>query len=104
MERIMSDTENFLKPLLDLMNKRMDDLSTKVDSNTSLTEQTLTQTRYTNGRVTKLEKNMADMQNRKSAHKLNVAPNIVYLVAVGSVVLLIIIATLLHINLGSIGL
>jgi hypothetical protein len=97
MEQFMSDQENFLKPLLDLMNKRMDTLENKIDSNTITTDKTLTQAQYTNGRVTKLEKKVADSMNVKVAKKFNLPPNVIYLLALGAVLLLVIIAVILKI-------
>lgn len=91
----MSDTENFLKPLLEMMDKRMDSLDKKIEENTALTNQTLTQAKYTNGRVTRLEKKVADQQAAKIAKKFSLSPNVIYLIAVGAVVVLIIVATLI---------
>lgn len=93
----MSDNENFLKPLLDLMNQRMDDLNKKIDENTAVTNQTLKQAQYTNGRVTKLELKAADEEAKKAAKHFSMPPGALYLIAVGAVVLLSIIAALLKI-------
>lgn len=96
MELEMSEQqENFLQPLLDLMNKRMDTIESKVDSNTTLTNQVLDQARRTNGRVTKLEKIGADKKNNKTASRFNLNPSIIYLIAIGAVIVLVIVATLI---------
>jgi F420-0:gamma-glutamyl ligase len=111
MEFSMSEQNEFLQPLLDLMNKNADALSSrldkvekKIDDNTSTTNKILSQARYTNGRVTKLEKLNADKTAIKVAKRFNVDPKTVYIVAIGAVIVLAIVATLLHINLGGIGL
>lgn len=92
--------ESFLRPLLDMMNKRMDVIGNKIDANTLTTEKTLTQAQYTNGRVSKLEQKVADMQNSSAAKKVSLSPNVIYLIALGSVILLVIIAVLLKIPIG----
>ena len=86
--------DNFLQPLLDMMNRRMDTLEQKIDANTTTTNQVLDQAKYTNGRVTKLE--------QARGKRLNITPNVVYLMALGAVILLAIIATVLHVQLGGI--
>ena len=97
----MAKQNDFLKPLLDVMNDRMDRIEDKVDANTTLTQQTLTQAKYTNGRVTKLERQVAAEKAKKTAKKLNLpTPPVLYLIALGAVILLIIVATLLKVPLG----
>lgn len=106
MEQTVSKSDNLLKPLLDLMNhnaeelsKRLDKQDDKLDTNISIANQALTQAKYTNGRVTKLEKKMADAQNKKVAKSFNIKPEVLYLLAVGAVITLFIVATLLGVKL-----
>lgn len=95
----MSENQDFLQPLLDLMNKRMDTMENKIDANSATTEKVLEQARYTNGRVTKAEANITALQ-KQAGRKLNLQPNLLYLIATGGIILLAIIAQLLHISLG----
>lgn len=97
---------DFLQPLLDMMNRRMDDLEKKIDANTKLTQQALNEIKYTNGRVDGQEKDIGKLKGglakveRKSGLKLEFNPRLMYVIAVGAVLLLAIIASLLHINIG----
>ena len=95
---VMTKQNDFLKPLLEMMNKRMDTLEQKIDSNTQTTQQILEQAKYTNGRVTKTEKAIARLE-RVRGKRFELPPNAIYLVALGFVILLIIIARLLHIDI-----
>lgn len=92
--------DNFLQPLLDLMNKRMDTIEQKVDDNTQTTQKVLDEAQYTNGRVTSVEAAVKRLETSKGK-KLDLPPNVIYLIAVGAVILLAVVATLLHINLGN---
>ncbi|HWT40073.1 MAG TPA: hypothetical protein VN081_02275, partial [Dongiaceae bacterium] len=65
---------DFLQPLLDLMNHNAEELAKRMDNQDktlieikSVANQALTQAKYTNGRVTKLEKAQADAKNKKVA-------------------------------------
>jgi hypothetical protein len=97
---------DFLKPLLDMMNRRMDDLATKLDSNTALTQQALDEIRATNSKVDQHDHSINALQRaiqrkeRSIGRKLDLNPSIVYLIALGAVILLLTIASLLHVNLG----
>lgn len=93
--------DDFLQPLLDMMDRRMDTLEHKIDANTVTTNKTLEQARYTNGRVTKAEANIIELQ-KQSGRKLNFNPNIIYLLAIAFVLLLAIVASILHIQIGGI--
>jgi Flp pilus assembly protein TadB len=101
MDNTMAEHDDFLKPLLDLMNRRMDTIETKVDANTNITAEVLEQARHTNGRVTKSEDDIKALQTQ-AGHKFNLQPSLLYLIALGAVILLVVIASLLHINLGGI--
>lgn len=103
----MKNQPDFLQPLLDLMQrnaadqtKRMDSLETKLDSNTTTTQKILDEAKYTNGRVTDNEAAIKRLESA-SGKKLNLPANVIYLIALGAVILLAVIATLLHINLGN---
>jgi septal ring factor EnvC (AmiA/AmiB activator) len=98
--------QDYLQPLLDLMqrnadqqSKRMDGLEKKIDANTTTTNQVLDQAKYTNGRVTKAEKRIRNLESR-GFKKLNINPNTLYMIALGCVIALYIIAKSLHIELG----
>lgn len=100
------DKNDFLQPLLDLMqrnaddqSKRMNSFEAKLDKNTSTTQKILDEAKYTNGRVTTTESAIKRLETAKGK-KLDLAPNVIYLIAVGAVILLIIVAALLHVNLG----
>lgn len=97
----MSNQEDFLKPLLDLMNRRMDGVEKNLQENTKITNQILDQARYTNGRVSKAESDITALQ-KQAGRKFNFQPNLMYMIALGSVLLLVIIASLLNINIGGI--
>ena len=95
----MAENQDFLQPLLDLMNRRMDTMEKKIDANSETTEKVLEQARYTNGRVTKAEGAIKALQSQ-AGRKLNLTPNVMYLIALGAIILLVIIASLLGIDLG----
>lgn len=95
--------KDFLEPLLDLMNKRMDSLEAKVDANTQVTTETLAQAKHTNSRVTKLEKRMAKVELTRG-RKLNIDPKLLYTLATALVLLLAIVAAKAGVNTGSLGL
>lgn len=100
---------DFLQTLLDMMDKRMDGLSSQITANTQLTQKALDEVHLTNGTV---QDHTVDIQaikdsiakvETKSGSKLDLPPNLIYLIAFGAVILLLIIATLLHVNIGGIG-
>lgn len=95
------EQENFLKPLLDMMNKRMDGLSTKLDANTAISQQALDEARAARGKIETAESAIRRLE-RKRGSKINLPPNVIYLLALGTVLLLAIIAVLLHVNVGEI--
>lgn len=117
-ESVMAKQPDFLQTILDMMGKRMDDLGNKIDTNnvamnkrvdaiedkidtnTSVTQGILTEAKYTNGRVSRNEKSIVRLESKKGK-KLELPPNVIYLIALGAVILLAVIATLLHINLGN---
>lgn len=97
---------DFLKPLLDMMNRRMDGLEKKIDNNTDLTQKSLDEISATNSTVAQHDSAIKTLQHalqrteRKSGKRIDLNPNVVYLIALGAVILLVIIASILHINLG----
>jgi len=95
MELKMSQQADFLQPLLDMIDRRMNKLEEKVDANTVITNKTLVQAKYTNGRVTKLEGLTATKDAAKTAKKFSIPPNAIYVLAVGAVLTLGIIFFLL---------
>lgn len=98
MDNTMPSNDDFLKPLLDMMNKRMDGLDAKMDANTALTQQTLEKMENANGRITNTENAIKRLEGAKGK-KLNVNPQLIYVLALGTLILLTIIASLLHVNL-----
>lgn len=108
-EFVMSGSKqpDFLQPLLDLMQRnadrqseRMDAFEKKLDTNTSTTQQVLEQAKETNGRMTRAERAISRLETKKGK-KLELPPNVIYLIALGAVILLAVVATLLHINLSN---
>jgi hypothetical protein len=95
------DNNEFLKPLLDMMNKRMDGLESKIDTNTSTTNQVLAQAQETNGRMLSAEDAIKRLEIVKGSRPFTFSPNLIYMIAAGFVLLLAIIAVMLHINIGS---
>lgn len=93
-----SKNTDFLQPLLDMMNKRMDTLEQKVDDNTDISQQALDQAKATNGRLSRAEKAITALQKR-GFKKLNISPNVIYLLALAGVLFLAIIAEVLHVNI-----
>ncbi len=93
----------FLQPLLDLMNKNADNLSKRMDTQDTLlagikttADAALAQAKYTNGRVTKLENQRAQDKNKKVAKKFGLSPQLLYIMAIIVLVTLFIIAKLVH--------
>lgn len=98
--------DNFLQQVLDLMNKRMDGLEKKIDDNTVVSQQALDEIKTTNGKVADQEKLLQTFKTalgkveRRAGKKIDLSPNVLYLIALGSIILLLIIASILHVDLG----
>lgn len=106
MDLVMKNQPDFLQPLLDLMqrnadaqSKRMDSFETKLDANTVTTQKVLDEATATNGRMSSAEKAIARLEAARGK-KLDLPANVIYLIALGAVILLAVVATLLHVNLG----
>lgn len=106
MDLAMKNQPDFLEPLLKLMQQnaeaqtgRMDKFEAKMDANTATTQKVLDEIRDTNGRVSETERAIKRLQTAKGK-KLALPPNVIYLIALGAVILLAVIATLLHVNIG----
>lgn len=104
--KIMAEQPDFLQPLLELMqdnykslSTKVDGLSSKVDKNTDLTKKVHAEARATNGKVARQEKRIAELENKKHFEP---DPKLLYAIAIGSVILLLIIAKLLHVEVGGI--
>jgi len=95
----MAKQNDFLQPLLDMMNKRMDTFEQKLDANSETTQKILDQALHTNGRVTRAEKAIAKLENARGT-KLNIEPRTLYMVAIAFVLILLIVASLLKVNIG----
>ncbi|HET8709266.1 MAG TPA: hypothetical protein VFL85_03210 [Candidatus Saccharimonadales bacterium] len=96
---------SYLEQLIELMqrnaerqDKRMDALEAKIDANSKITGQVLEQAKYTNGRVTKAEKNLVALENKVGDRVPLLNSKILYLVALGFVILLLILAQTLHVG------
>lgn len=96
---------DFLKPLLNMMTDRMDRLEEKIDANTSLTQTVKDEIESTNHIVSKHGDSIKTLQHalagaqRKTGRKLDFNPSFIYLLALGAVLLLLVIASLLKVNL-----
>ena len=99
---------DFLQPLLDLMqrnaqdqSKRMDEFDSKLTANTKLTQKALDELQTNHATLQEHTRAIKALE-RKKGKKLDISPNVLYLVALASVILLLIIATILHVDLGRI--
>lgn len=107
MDTVMTQRQNdFLQQLLETMQRnsdrqeqRLDELTTKIDGNTATTNQILTQAQATNGQVLRHDQEIKDLQKKAGSKLSSVSPNVIYLVALGSVILLMVIATMLHVDI-----
>lgn len=104
--KAMARQDEFLKPLLDLMqrnaerqDKQLDELTRKIDANTAISQQALEESKATNGRINAVEGRLRKVETKKGK-KLELNPNVIYLIALGAVILLIIVASLLKVDLG----
>lgn len=104
--------DDFLKPLLELMQRHNDSLEKKVEDNTKLTQKALEeaqhahkQAKITNGRVNQTEKQIksleAKLETKKTwaAYVVTLPPKVLYLLAVSCVILLLIVANKLKVDL-----
>lgn len=83
----------------DRQEQRLDELTTKIDGNTATTNQILTQAQATNGQVLRHDQEIKDLQKKSGSRLSSISPNVIYLVALGSVILLMVIATMLHVDI-----
>lgn len=88
---------NFEERYFDQLQEGFNDLKKEVRANTDLTNKVYEQAKRTNGRVTKAEDDIKKLQRRS---RFGINPNLLYLIALGLVLLLVIVATLLKINVG----
>ncbi len=110
MDKLMAKND-FLQPLLDLMNHNAEEQSKRMDNQDLLLGQlkttadaALAQAKYTNGRVTKLENQRAQDKNKKIAKKFGLSPQLLYIMAAIVLVALLIVATLVHAPIGGLNL
>lgn len=96
----MTEKNDFLQPLLDMMNRRMDDFDKKIDANTATTNKVLEQVSGITNEVDGHDKAIKRLESVKGKKPLTLNPNVIYLIALGFVMLLAIIAGILHINVG----
>lgn len=92
--------KDFLQTIFDMMNRRMDDLDSAIKTNTSISQKALDEVQAISPMVKQHEKAIKALE-RKHGKKIDLPPNVIYLIALGAVILLAVVATLLHINLGS---
>lgn len=97
---------DFLQQLLETMQRnsdrqdiRMDELNKKIDANTVTTNQVLSQARQTNNQVSRHDQEIKDLQKKTGSKFANINPSVIYLIALGSVILLMVVASLLHVDL-----
>lgn len=98
----MSEKNDFLQPLLDMMSRRMDDLSNKIDANTATTTKVLEEVSGIKSEVDRHDGAIKRLEVGRGKKPLMLNPNVMYLIALGFVMLLAIIAAVLHVNVGGI--
>lgn len=88
----------------------MDELGSKIDANTIISQKALDEAHDAATKAAEVASRTHDNEaairslERRHGKKLNLPPNLIYLLALGTVLLLAIIAVLLHVNIGKIGL
>ena len=97
---------DFLQQLIETMqryqdrqDKRLDELNEKIDGNTQTTNQILVQAQRTNGRVNRHDTEIKELQKKSGSKLANINPNVIYLIALGAIILLMIIASILQVDL-----
>ena len=98
MELTMAEND-FLDKLLDEITKRLDRVEGKVDKNTALTQEALNAAKAAASEHDNIKKRVGKLEAEKGK-KLDLPPNVIYLIALGGVILLIIVASILGVNLG----
>lgn len=96
---------DFLQQLIETMQRnsdrqeqRLDELATKIDANTATTNLTLAQAQRTNGKVLRHDQEIKDLQKRSGKRLSEIPPNVIYLIALGAVILLLVIAAKLNVD------
>lgn len=103
---LMAEQNDFLKPLLDMMSGRMDRLEQKIDASTAMQSKILEHSEHVDDQIDEHGKTLETLTvelsrlQKQGYRKLDLSPNIMYLIAVGAVLLLAIVAALLHVNIG----
>lgn len=98
MDKRMDSLEHKIDDNNVAMNKRVDTIEGKIDTNTQVTQDVRDTAKRTNGRVSLVEKAVKKLEGR-SGKKFNLEPNVIYFIALGTVILLTIIASMLKVDL-----
>lgn len=88
-----------LQSQLERLEGKQDQLQNKLDRNTVTTNQILDQAKYTNGRVTQAEKDIKRLEVVRGK-RVAIEPRTMYLLALAFVLILLTVASLLHVNIG----
>lgn len=92
---------DFLQQLIKMMDERLARVENKIDANTSLTQKALDTARHVDGRVDRAEKDIVALQKQAGKRPpIQLSPNVIYLIALGAVILLAVVAALLKVDLG----
>lgn len=89
--------KSLLQEIFNMINGRMDRLETKLDNNTETIGNISTSS---SKRLDAAEYAIKRLEHRRGG-KLDLSSNVIYILAVASLVILLIIAKLLNVNLGS---
>lgn len=97
---------DFLELLLEMMqktserqDKRLDELNEKIDKNTETTNKVLIQAKATNGQVLRHDAEIKELQKKQGTKLASISPGVIYLIALGAVILLTVVGSLLGVDL-----
>ena len=93
---IMSDDKD--KYFVKYLEEKFTTLGKQIDDNTKLTREVSAKQDYTNGQVQSHARRLKSLESSRGK-RLNLNPNLLYLLAVGGVIALAIVASILGVNL-----